>query len=430
WPGGGTIGARVVDEDRIGDLERIVRDEIVVGFPDTRAFATEGELFGGFGGSARAIQIHLQSGDTKALNAAAEAGRAILQERFAGANVQTFPNTDSAEPELRIRPDDRRLAEAGWTRNELGTVVRTLGDGTWLGEYFDGDRRMDIIVRGEGWATPEDLGQIPVATANGSVMSIGELATFETVQTAAQVRRVDRRRTVTLTIDPPQTLSLEEALAVVQDEVVPKLRESLPSDASVQLSGSADQLDKITGTMGRNFALALLVLFLLLGAMFKSLKDAGIVMLSLPLAVLGGVLGLRVLGWFAFQPLDLLSMIGFIMLLGMVVNNAILLIAQAREAQAEGAGIERALEIALNQRLRPILIAALTGVVGALPMAMNPGPGAVIYRGLAAVTVGGVGFSLVFTAVLIPAVLRLIHTRREAELERTAAEYPPLRTAA
>jgi multidrug efflux pump subunit AcrB len=181
--------------------------------------------------------------------------------------------------------------------------------------------------------------------------------------------------------------------------------------------------------MGKNFALALLVLFLLMGAMFKSLKDSALVLITMPLAVLGGVLGLRALGLFAFQPLDLLSMIGFIMLLGMVVNNAILLIAQTREAQAEGAALEQALEQALSQRLRPIFIGAITGVVGALPMAINPGPGAVIYRGLAAVTVGGVALSLVFTAVLIPAVMRLIESRRKTDA-KPAAEYPPLRSAA
>jgi multidrug efflux pump subunit AcrB len=94
------------------------------------------------------------------------------------------------------------------------------------------------------------------------------------------------------------------------------------------------------------------------------------------------------------------------MLLGMVINNAILLVAQARVAQGEGLDITGAVEQALKQRMRPILIGALTGVVGALPMAINPGPGAVIYRGLAAVTVGGVGLSLIFTLVLMPALLR------------------------
>jgi multidrug efflux pump subunit AcrB len=127
------------------------------------------------------------------------------------------------------------------------------------------------------------------------------------------------------------------------------------------------------------------------------------------------------------QSLDLLSMIGFIMLLGMVINNAILLVAQTRAAEREGAGIEAALRQALSQRLRPILIAALTGVFGALPMAVNPGPGAVIYRGLAAVTVGGVGLSLLFTIVLVPALLRLAGARRNATSTEPDIAYLPAR---
>jgi multidrug efflux pump subunit AcrB len=167
--------------------------------------------------------------------------------------------------------------------------------------------------------------------------------------------------------------------------------------------------------------MALLVLFMLMAAMFKSLKDSLFVMLALPMAVFGGVLGLRLIGLIAFQPLDLLSMIGFIMLLGMVVNNAILLVAQTRAGEAEGLAVEAAVEQALSQRLRPILIGALTGVVGALPMAVNPGPGSVIYRGLAAITVAGVGLSLVFTLLLMPALLRLAGQRHRAVLPEAGA---------
>ena len=163
--------------------------------------------------------------------------------------------------------------------------------------------------------------------------------------------------------------------------------------------------------MGLNFVMALVVLFMLMAAMFRSLRDSAFVMATLPMAVLGGVAGLRALDLAAGQTLDLLSMIGFIMLLGMVINNAILLVAQTREAQAEGASLDDALKQALQQRLRPILIAALTGVLGALPMAINPGPGAVIYRGLATVSVGGVALSLLFTVVLVPALLRLAARR-------------------
>jgi multidrug efflux pump subunit AcrB len=164
------------------------------------------------------------------------------------------------------------------------------------------------------------------------------------------LRRIDRRRTVTLTIDPPATLSLEDALAVVNDQVLPLLQRELPADASIQVGGSADQLDKIVSTMTKNFALALLVLFLLMAAMFKSLKDSALVIATMPLAVFGGVLGLRALGLFTFQSLDLLSMIGFVMLLGMVVNNAILLVTQTREAQREDWGSMRRSSRPLLQR--------------------------------------------------------------------------------
>lgn len=413
WPGGGTIGARVVDPDQIGELERVVRDEVVTGFPDTRAFASEGELFGSFGGSARAIAIHLQHSDGDALARAAEAGRKLLSERFPGANVQAWPSADAGTPELRINPDDRRLAEVGWRRPELGTVVRTLGDGQWLGEHFDGDRRLAIILRTDRDSSIERLGAAPLATPQGGVLSLGELAQVDTVLAPNQLRRMDRRRTVTLTVDPPAAMSLEEALDIVDADVVPALRKDLPADAEIRVSGSADRLDEVVHSMGMNFAMALAVLFMLMAAMFRSLRDSAFVMATLPMAVLGGVLGLRVLDLIAGQTLDLLSMIGFIMLLGMVINNAILLVAQTRDAQAAGASLDTALHQALDQRLRPILIGALTGVLGALPMAINPGPGAVIYRGLAAVSVGGVALSLVFLVVLIPALLRLAESRRK-----------------
>ncbi len=127
WPGGGTLGARVIDDERIGELERIVRDEIVVGLPDTRVFVNEGELFGGIGGSARSVAIHLQTSDTASLNDAGAAGRRLLEQTFPGANVQSFPNTDVQVLELRAEPNDRRIAEVGWDRAALGTIIRVAG---------------------------------------------------------------------------------------------------------------------------------------------------------------------------------------------------------------------------------------------------------------------------------------------------------------
>ncbi|WP_043800758.1 efflux RND transporter permease subunit, partial [Arenimonas malthae] len=267
----------------------------------------------------------------------------------------------------------------------------------------------------------------PLATPGGGVLSLGELARVQSTLAPGQLRRVDGRRTISLTVDPPASLSLEEALEIVDGEVVPALRAALPPDAGVRVSGSADRLGEVVRTMAGNFAMALGVLFLLMAALFKSVRDSAFVMATLPMALLGGALALRAVALFTPQTLDLLSMIGFIMLLGMVINNAILLVAQARAGEADGLALEAALAQALSQRLRPILIATLTGVFGALPMAINPGPGAVIYRGLAAVTVGGVGLSLVFTLVLVPALMRLAAGLRDDLRQRrgpSAAAIP------
>jgi multidrug efflux pump subunit AcrB len=421
WPGGGTIGARVVDEDRIGELERIVRDEIVVGFPDTRVFVSEGELFGGIGGSARSVAIHLQSTDTTALNTAAEEGRKLLERTFPGANVQSIPNADVQALELRAEPNDRRIAEVGWDRASLGTVVRTLGDGAWLGEYFDGQTRLPVILRAKLGETPEELAQAPLMTPSGEVVSLGELVNLQTTLAAEQIRRIDHHRTVTLTIDPPVTLSLEDMLAKIQSDIVPSLRSQLPPDANIRLAGSADRLDAIISTMGVNFLLALLVLFMLMAAMFRSLRDAAVVVLTVPLALAGGVLGIRALGLVTFQPLDLLTMIGFIMMIGIIVNHSILLVDRTRDALNHGHGLEEALRMALNQRLRAMVASTLTGALGALPMVLNPGPASTIYRGLAAVNVAGVVVSMVFSIVLLPSLLRLVYERRVPAEEAAAA---------
>ncbi|HKE93614.1 MAG TPA: efflux RND transporter permease subunit, partial [Povalibacter sp.] len=413
WPGGGTLGARVVDERRIGELERIVRDEIVVGFPDTRVFASEGELFGGIGGSARSIAIHLQSSNTVALNDAAEHGRKLLEQTFAGANVQSFPNADVQTLELRAQPNDRRIAEVGWDRASLGTIVRTLGDGAWLGEYFDGQSRLPIMLRANAGETPEQLAQAPLITPSGEIVSLGEVVHLETALAPEQIRRIDHNRTVTLTIDPPATLSLEDVLAKINSDIVPSLRSRLPADANIRLAGSADRLDSIIATMGTNFLLALLVLWLLMAAMFQSLRDATIVVLTVPLALAGGVIGIRLLGLVTFQPLDLLTMIGFIMMIGVIVNHSILLVDRTRDALNHGHDLETALRMSLNQRLRAMVASTLTGALGALPMVVNPGPASTIYRGLAAVNVAGVVVSMVFSIVLLPSLMRLFYERRE-----------------
>jgi len=429
WPGGGTIGARVKDQSQVKLLEQIIRDEVLVGIPDFQGFAAQGNLFGGFGGG-RDISIRLQSRDNEALYALAALGQETVKSVFPEANVQIRPGIERADPELRLIPNDQRIQESGLDRQSIGTLIRTLGNGLWLGEYFDGDRRMNIIMRGAGWSTPEELSNVPVVTNSGDVVPLGDLVEVHRATGNGQINRIDRRRTITLALSPPDNMSLESAITRVKAEVEPVLQAAMPVDGSIQYGGSADSLELAISTMAKNFLMALLILFLLMAGLFRSLKDSAMVVMTIPLATVGGVVAIALLNLISFQPMDLLTMIGFIILLGLVVNNAILLVDQTRRAESQGMDRNEAVHQALSIRMRPIFMSTLTSIFGMLPLLLLPGEGSVIYRGLAAVIVGGMTFSLLFTLLLLPSLLR-IGGRKQPIHDETAMNSPqPLESVA
>jgi multidrug efflux pump subunit AcrB len=376
------------------------------GFPDTIAFAKQSSLFGGSRGG-RTVDMDLQARDIDKLLEAARAGYDAIRTEWPDANVSPSPGLELAEPELRMVPDERRIAEAGWNREVLAQVARSLGDGLYVGDYFDGEERLDIIVRAEDWDTPEDLAAIPLATPKAGILPLGELV--DVVRTAGpdQLRRLDRRRTVALRVTPPEGVSLEETIEFLKQTIEPVVREHLPEGGGVRYSGAADKLEDALVNLSRSFIFALVILYLLMSALFHSFRDSLLVLLVLPLATVGGVVALRILNLVVFQPMDLLTMIGFIILLGLVVNNAILLVYQTRNAERSGSSRREAVEQAVRLRLRPILMTTLTSVFGMLPLLLVTGAGTELYRGLAGVIVGGMLVSAVFTLLLLPAMLRV-----------------------
>jgi multidrug efflux pump subunit AcrB len=405
FPGGGAIGSRVIDQSKVGDLARLMREEIIVDLPDLQAYPQQVNLFGDYGGG-RAVYLHLQSRDAAALTSAAETGLELIRAALPEASVRPQQRLQLAEPELQVRPNDRSLGELGWDRGVLGDVVRSLGDGQYVGEYFNGDKRLDIFLRAQTSHEPEALASTPLYTPSGQVVPLSRLADIERTVGPTNLKRVDRRRTVTLEVLPPEDVSLEHVLEVLRQQVEPDLKAALPGDGNIIYGGSADNLKKAISTMSKNFGMALVILFLLMATLFRSIRDASLALLAMPLAMVGGVLALRLLNLMTFQPLDLLTMIGFVILLGLVVNNAILLVHQTRSAERKGMERHTAVETALRTRLRPIFMSTLTSVFGMLPLLLMPGDGSVIYRGLAAVIVGGMSVSTVFTLLLLPALLR------------------------
>ncbi|NVJ99819.1 MAG: efflux RND transporter permease subunit [Alphaproteobacteria bacterium] len=426
FPGGqgGSLGIRAKDQERVKELEKLVNEEILAGFPDVFAFGQQGNLFGGFGGNG-SVQLHLQSRDMDGMRDATMTAMQLVQEALPGARAQPNPDPNVVSPELKIIPNDRRLAEVGYSRQDVARIVRALGDGLWLGEHFDGERRVDMILKSQDWSEPEALESVPVATPRGGTVLLGDLVSIERGVGPTFVQRVDRKRTVTLNINQPEGMALEDMVAILKEKVEPELRPLMPADGTISYGGSADALERAVGSLTMNFVLALGLLFMILAALFRSAKDALFVVITIPLATVGGVLALWILNLISFAPLDLLTMIGFIILLGLVVNNAILLVAQTRSGEDEGLTRDEAVERALALRLRPIFMSTLTSIMGMLPLVLFPGAGSDIYRGMATTIVGGMAVSTIFTLVLLPCLLRFREFGMLAKLFRGGRTLHP-----
>ena len=399
------MGVRALHNAEVGQLIPVL-NSVIQGFPDTIAFAKRASLFGGFG-EGRTVDMELQGKNISELVRAAAQGFALIQQKIAGANIRPFPGLELAQPELRLIPDDRRIAEAGWNRGQVAGIIQALGDGLYVGDYFDGEETLDIIVRSTPWNTPEELASIPLATPNAGILPVDELVDITSTSGPEEIRRINRRRTVTLQITPPENLSLEETLEILRQEVEPSVRAAMPIDGDISYTGTADKLKSAIDSMQGSFILAIVILYLLMSALFRSFTDSLLVIFSIPLATVGGVIALRLINFVVFQPMDLITMIGFIILLGLVVNNAILLVHQARAGEREGLARQEAVARAVSIRLRPILMSTLTSIFGMLPLLVIPGAGTELYRGLAGVIVGGMMISTVFTLLLLPSMLRI-----------------------
>jgi multidrug efflux pump subunit AcrB len=416
---GAFLGLRAENDDEVDQLLDVVNNEILAGFPDTFGRANRSPIFGGRG--SRQIEVDLQAGEFQDLLNAGQIGFTRIQEVLPGSTVRPQPGLELAEPELRLVPDDRRIAELGWTRGDVATLIRALGNGAYLGDYFDGDRRLDVILRGEEWLTPEELMAMPVATPSGRVATLGELTRLERTAGPNQIRRVDRRRTLSLQVTPPSGMPMEVALEILREQVEPEIRAALPPDAAITYSGTAEALNEALGNLASSFVLAIIILYLLISALFRSFRDSILVLMTIPMATVGGILALRLVGAITGQAMDMLTMIGFVILLGLVVNNAILLVYRARDGERDGLSRKDAVESAVRLRLRPILMSTFTSLFGMLPLLLLPGAGTELYRGLAAVIVGGMAMSTLFTLILLPSLLRL----NEENVPATAGEAVP-----
>ncbi|WP_299003197.1 efflux RND transporter permease subunit [uncultured Shewanella sp.] len=402
-PGVMSMAVRAKDQAEVNDLKALIINEVTADFPDTQTYSSQGSITGKFGGN-RSFTFHIQSDDLMALKQSVETIIPKIKDKIPNAVVKASPSLSGGQPELRVTADNEGLSEAGWDYTDFKDVIKIMGDGLYIGEYFNGKDRINKIVKTTPNETPEQWLQTPLSNHNGRLIYLNNIAEVKETQTPLKLSRVNRRRAISLTIIPPPEMTLGVAVATIE-QLLLTVRSDLPADASILMGKTANKLNQSVTNLMLLLFVAILLLFIIIAMLFNSIRHGLLVTMTLPLAAVGGVLMLMVLNIFTVQTLDLLTLIGFIILSGLVVNNAILLVCAFLDNQKAGSLYSDAVYQAVQQRMRPILISTLTSIFGMLPLLLNPGTGSEIYRGLAAVVVGGMTVSLIFTLILIPCLL-------------------------
>jgi hydrophobic/amphiphilic exporter-1 (mainly G- bacteria), HAE1 family len=364
-------------------------------------------------GEGRSIQIDIKGPDLKELIALGGQIFGQAMQSVPGAQIRPIPSLDLGNPEMRAVPDRDRLTRVAMTTSDLGRSVDALVDGAIASQYRLSGQEIDLVVKGEDvrMQRTQDLANLLIQTPMGNRVTLGSLADIRLEEGPTQINRIDSERAITIQVIPPAQIPLETAMATIRDQVVEPIIASgrLGNLYRIDLSGTADDLTRTRAALQWNFVLALVISYLLMAALFENFLYPIVIMFSVPLAAAGGFVGLWMVNVFvAYQPLDIVTMLGFVILIGVVVNNAILIVHQSLNNMRDGGMPAReAIRESVRSRIRPIYMSTVTSVFGMMPLVLTPGAGSEFYRGLGSVVVGGLLVSTIFTIFLVPALLSL-----------------------
>ncbi|MFT7676398.1 MAG: HAE1 family hydrophobic/amphiphilic exporter-1 [Planctomycetota bacterium] len=364
------------------------------------------------------FEVELSGPDFEALGDAS--GR--LQERLTALPGVTSVRSSLVlgRPELRIKVDEGRAKDLGLSVAAVGRVVETVLAGRRLTTLIDAGREVDVNLV----ADPDEFNSVTALEGlvflgpKGEEVTLASLATVQETTGPVSIRRLERERNVLLTVNIAEDMPLQTVVDSVQDEVFPTLSAELGASYTLGVGGSADKLkttlDALTGGLG----LSVLIVYLLLVSLFRSWFGPLVILVTVPLALSGGILGIRLASYWTdgLAAFDVIAMLGFVILAGLVVNNGILIVHQAGNLREAGVHPRLALADSARSRLRPILMSVVTTVFGMLPLAIGGGAGAELYQGLGAVLVGGLVVSTIFTLFLVPVLLSI-----GQDLKRTPA---------
>ncbi|HEX9622310.1 MAG TPA: efflux RND transporter permease subunit [Polyangiaceae bacterium] len=418
------IGGVAANPDEVKGLRDFMQD-LHARIPGGIGFATQAALFSRGIGEGRSVELQISGNDMKAL---IRLGRRLMGElgkAVPGARIRPVPVLDDGAAELHVVPNAEQAAALGITPRDIGLIADAYIDGAILGEFGrEGERKVDIVlksrdavsrIRDEG-----TLGAAPVATPAGTLVPFGVLAGVEARLGPTVINRVERRRAVVLHVTPPDDMAFEVAIERVSAKT-DELRAGgvIAPDITMTLGGSAGKLVEAQRQFAGILLIALVISYLLLAGLFENFAAPVVVMVTIPLAAAGGVLALAAAAALGVSiPLDSMSALGFLILIGVVVNNAILIVDGAIARVRNGAPLPAATADAVEARVRPIFMSTLASLAGLTPMVLSSGEGSELYRGVGAIVLGGLALSTLLALFVVPSIFVLLW---RAQREVTAA---------
>ncbi|MDJ0985274.1 MAG: efflux RND transporter permease subunit [Desulfobacterales bacterium] len=404
------FGAISTHEQRAGELLPLFT-RTIFSIPGMFGVSTQAGVFQTSLGRGRTIEVNISGDDLNRIVQVAGAMFGAIMKEIPGSQIRPVPSLELLFPEARLVPLRDRLKAVDMTARDFGVALDVLMDGRDIGNFKEeGQKKIDLILKAseEDIHSPEKLYHSMIAIPGGRVVPISSLAKLERTTGITQIRHLERQRTITLQVTPPFSIPLQEAMETITTRIIqPMNGQNMLRGTDVRQSGVADKLTDARQTLQWDFILAAIIAYLLMSALFGNFVYPLIIMFTLPLAAVGGLLGLKLVNWLvAPQPFDILTMLGFIILVGVVVNNAILIVHQAlNNVRLNGMTYQEAVLMSTRTRLRPIYMSAATSIFGMLPLVLVPGPGSEFYRGLGSVVLGGLAISTIFTIFVIPALL-------------------------
>jgi HAE1 family hydrophobic/amphiphilic exporter-1 len=411
------IGMRSHDPERAADLVPMIR-EFKDSIPGALVTGRQSSLFERGGAGGRSVDVEITGPGIEQL---VRIGGTILRrtrEIFPTAQARPVPSLDLSSPEVHVLPKIVQSRDLGMNASMIGYAVNAMVDGAYATDYYLGGDKIDVTLMASDRVVQhsQDLESLPIATPSGQLVPLSSVADIRLSSGPEQINHRERQRAITIEISPPEDIALQDALDVIQNQIIKPLQESGEFEGGYRatLSGAADKLRDTWDALRWNVLLALLITYLLMAALFESWSYPLVIMLSVPLGAVGGLLGLKLLGYYLVwggqipQQLDVITMLGFVILIGTVVNNPILIVDQALGLIRSGTMSRTdAIIESVTSRIRPIFMTTVTTVLGLLPLVLFPGAGSELYRGLGSVLLGGLLVSTVVTLVYVPTLFSL-----------------------